>query len=258
MSSQTHVTMPGHASREEWTQRQQWMPDFNQMWNAARLNLADAFDPFERDVITVSMRQGIGMIIVLGLVAGLLPLLANLWLGLNTGTAVPLAAAASSLAEFAASYTTNAAVGYASSNAGLVAGVEPRMPGFLAALLSSLGLWLNVPLNWLSNWIVYGAIVAGLARLMGANNNLQLFFAATSFTAVPMLLTGLAPIPVLGSVAVVAAWIWSAVLYYQAVRYVTQLDAVRTLLSMFLPVVVMAALPTLFAIFVMLLALLAL
>jgi hypothetical protein len=250
MSSQTHVNLPGRASREEWLGRSAWLPDFNQMWNAARLNLTDALDPFERGIVTVSMRQGIGMIIVLGLLAGLLPFVANLWLGLSMGAAAPLAAAATALAELAAEYAANDVAAYVASNAGILAGIEPQMPGFLAALLSSLGLWLNVPLGWLSSWLVYGAIVAGLARLLGANNNLQLFFAATSFTAVPMLLTGLAPLPLLGPIAVVTAWIWAALLYYRAVRQVTRLDVVRTLLSMTLPVVVMAALPVLFALFI--------
>lgn len=250
MSSQTHVKLPGRTSRDEWLGRKEWLPDVNQMWNAARLNLTDALDPFERGSVTVSMRQGIGMIATLGLIAGLLPFIANLWLGLSMGAAVPLAAASSTLASLAAEYTTSDAAGYVANNAGIIAGIEPRMPGFLAALLSSLGLWLNVPLGWLSSWIVYGAIVAGLARLMGANNNLQIFFAATSFTAVPMLLTSLAPIPVLGPIAVIAAWIWAALLYYRAVRQVTQLDVVRTLLSMALPIVVVAALPILFGIFI--------
>ncbi len=250
MSSQTYLNLPGRASREEWLARREWLPDLSQMWNAARLNVADALDPFERGGVTVSMRQGIGLIVVLGLLAGLIPFVGNLWLGSSMGAAVPLATAASAIAQLAAEYTTNDAATYVAANAGVLAGIEPRMPGFLAALLSSLGLWLNVPLGWLSSWIVYGAIVAGLARLMGANNNLQVFFAATSFTAVPMLLTGLAPIPVLGPIAVVAAWIWAALLYYRAVRQVTQLDVVRTLLSMTLPVVVIAALPVLFAIFI--------
>ena len=128
------------------------------------------------------------------------------------------------------------------------------MPGFLAALLSSLGIWLNTPLNWLSNWIVYGAIVAALARMMGAHGTLQLFFAATSFTAAPMLLTGLAPIPFLGPVAVIVAWVWAAMVYYRAVRLVTRLDAARTLLSMFLPLVLVAAIPTLLTVFLVMIA----
>lgn len=257
MSLHTHVVLPGRAPREEWTQRRYWLPDVNQMWNAARLNLADAFDPFERGAITVSMRQGIGLIVVLGLLAGVPTLLANLWLGLSMGAAVPLAAAAASLADLAAGYAANPIANETAHTASLLAGIEPRMPGFLAALLSALGLWLNWPLGWLANWIVYGAVVAGLARLLGAPSNLQTFFAATSFAAVPLVLTGLSPIPFLGPLAVITGVIWAFALYYQAVRRVTALDAARTLLSLLLPVVVIAAIPTLLALAAMVLLVLA-
>jgi hypothetical protein len=196
MSLHTNVVLPGRAPREEWTQRGYWLPGVDQIVNAARLNLADALDPSARGAITVSMRQGIGMIVVLGLLAGVPTLLANLWLGLSMGAAVPLAAAAASLADLVAGYTVNPIAGEIANTASLLAGIEPRMPGLLAALLSALGLWLNWPLGWLANWIVYGAVVAGLARLMGAPSNLQTFFAATSFTAVPLVLTGLRPDPV--------------------------------------------------------------
>ncbi|MCS6826488.1 MAG: YIP1 family protein [Caldilinea sp.] len=253
MSSQTHIVLPDRIDREDWLQRQHWLPDWQQMWDAASFRLRDAFDPYERGEITVSMRQGIGMIFVLGLAAGLLPFLGNLWMSLRAGAAAPLVAVALSLTEMTNAYVGNPVLNVASNTASLLAGVEPRLPGFLAALLSSLGLWLNTPLSWLSNWIVYGAFVAALARLFGATNRLQTFFAATGFTAAPMLLTGLAPIPLLGPLAVVVAWIWAALFYYQAVRYVTRLDPVRTLLCMALPPVVAALTTMLFALFVALL-----
>jgi len=245
MSLHTYVNMPGRAPREEWLQRKYWLPRVNQMWDAARLNLGDALDPFERGEVSVSMRQGIGMIVVLGLIAGVLSLIAHLWLGLRMGTAVPVAITAAALSDLAAAYTGNPAANQLANSAGMMAGIEPRLPGFLAALLSALGMWLNWPLSWLSNWILYGTVVAGLARLLGAGNRLQLHFAATSFTAVPLLLTGLSPVPFVGSLAVIGAFVWAALLYYKAVRRVTGLDPMRTLLSMLVPVAVVAALPTL-------------
>lgn len=254
MNSHSHVILSGQTLREEWTKRRAWLPDLNQIWNAARLNLVDALDPFERGYITVSMRQGLGMIVALGLAAGLLPFVANLWLSLRMGTAAPIAAAAASLAQLTAGDPSNEIIRYTSANVSLIAGIAPRMPGFLAALLSSLGLWLNTPLSWVSTWIVYGAVVATLARMMGAHNNLQMFFAATSFAAAPLLLTGLAPLPFLGPVAVIAGWVWGAILYYHAVRLVTGLDAARTLLSISLPLVLIAAIPTLLAVFLTLIA----
>jgi hypothetical protein len=257
MSLHTNVALPGRAPREEWTQRGYWLPGLNQMWSAARLNLADALDPSARGAITVSMRQGIGMIVVLGLLAGIPTFLANLWLGLSMGAAVPLATAAASLADLAAGYPANSITNSIANTTSLLAGIEPRMPGSLAALLSAKGVWLNWPLTWLANWIVYGAVVAGLARLMGAPSNLQTFFAATSFTAVPLVLTGLSPLPFFGPLMVIAGMLWAFALYYQAVRRVTGLDATRTLLSLLLPVVVIAAIPTLLALTALLLFVLA-
>ena len=41
-----------------------------------------------------------------------------------------------------------------------LAGLPPAgLPGWLAALLSSLGVWLNTPLQWLTWWLVYGVAV---------------------------------------------------------------------------------------------------
>ena len=67
-------------------------------------NLSDALDPFERGGVTLSMRQGIGLIGLLGLLAGFLPLLSQLWLGLRFGAAVPLASLAVDLAGLAHEY----------------------------------------------------------------------------------------------------------------------------------------------------------
>ena len=126
--------------------------------------------------------------------------------------------------------------------ANLLAGSAARLPGWLAASLSSLGFWINVPLGWLSLWLVYGTAVAGVARLMGAKNQLQPFFAATSLAAVPLVLTGLAPIPLVGPVAGVGGALWAGGVYCLAVRFVTGLDWVRLLLALLLPGIFMMAL----------------
>ena len=207
MALETYVRLPGRTPRQAWHWKA-WVPGFSQIWNAARLNLSDALDPFERGAITLSMRQGMGLIVLLGLLAGLLPLLSQLWLGLRLGAAVPLASLAVDLAGLANEYGIPA-LDLASNNTSLLAGSAARLPPWLAASLSSLGLWINVPLRWLSLWLVYGTAVAGVARLMGAKNQLQTFFAATSLAAVPLVLTGLAPLPLVGPVAVVGGALWA-------------------------------------------------
>ena len=126
-----------------------------------------------------------------------------------------------------------------------MAGLEPRMPGVLAALLSALGVWLNTPLTWLTWWMVYGTVVFAAARLMGAANTLQAFVAATSFAAVPLLLTGLAPIPWIGPLLTFAGSVLAFAVYFKAMQFVTRLDAGRTVLCMLLPLAVGIVLPLL-------------
>lgn len=242
-SDKTYVVQPGQLNRDDWMRWSNWMPSMDQLIAAARLNVADAVDPWERGVVTATMRQGIGMIVLLALIAGIIPFLANLWLGLTMQTAVPLAQAANSVTPLTTAYPPNSAITIIGTAVQTIAGLPPRMPGVLAGLLSALGMWVNNPLYWLTIWIVYGLFVFGLARLMGASNTLQAFYAATAFIAVPLLLTALAPIPVLGPLLVLAALVLAFAVYYKAVRFVTKLDGGRTFLCMLLPLAVGIVLP---------------
>jgi hypothetical protein len=244
-SDKTYVVQPGQLDREDWTRWSNWMPSLDQIGAAARLNVSDAVDPWERGDVTVTMRQGLGMIVVLGLVAGIIPLLANLWHGITMGTAVPLAQAANSVAPLATAYPPDSPIYILGNAVQTIAGLPPRMPGFLAGFLSALGVWINTPLTWLTYWIVYGLFVFGLARLLGAKNTLQAFYAATAFAAVPLVLMGLGPLPWIGPLLVFAALVLAFAVYYGAVRYVTKLDGGRTFLSLLLPLAVGVVLPLL-------------
>ena len=124
-----------------------------------------------------------------------------------------------------------------------IAGLEPRMPGFFAALLSALGIWLNWPLGWLAIWIVYGAFVMGLLRVMGATNTLEEYFAATSFAAVPLALIGLAPIPWIGPLAAIIGLVLAFLLYLQLARFVARRDIGRTLIAVLAPIAVVIFVP---------------
>lgn len=235
MSRHSYVTMPGRLQKEDWLSWSNWVPNISQMWAALSLKTADAVDPFERGMVTVTMRQGIGMIALLGLLAGVIPLIANLWLAVPMRTSVPLAQVADAAAQFLNVNSGIIPLDIAGATVQTIAGTEPRMPGIFAALLSALGIWINWPLGWLANWIVYGTVVFALARLMGATNTLQSFFAATSFTAVPLLLTGLAPIPCVGPLAGLLGMVLAFAVYFQAMRFVTRLDGGRTVICMLLP-----------------------
>lgn len=120
-------------------------------------------------------------------------------------------------------------------------GLPPQMPGVFAAVLSALGIWINTPLTWLAWWIM--SALVSTTRLMGASNTLQTFFAATSFAAVPLLLTGLAPIPWIGPLLAFAGTALAFAVYYLAMQLVTRLDAGRTALCMLLPLAVGIVLP---------------
>jgi hypothetical protein len=245
LSDATYVVQPGTLQRDDWLRWSNWVPTEDQIGAAARLNIADAVDPWERGAVTVTMRQGLGMIVVLALIAGLIPLIANLWLGLSMQTSVPLAQAANSVAPLTTAYPADSPISILGTMVQTIAGLPPRMPGILAAILSALGLWISTPINWLTAWIVYGLFVFGLARLMGASNTLQGFYAATSFAAVPLVLMGLGPIPWIGPLLMIAALVLALVVYYKAMRYVTRLDGGRTLLCMLLPLAVGVVLPLL-------------
>jgi hypothetical protein len=160
-------------------------------------------------------------------------------------TAVPLAQAANNVAPLTEAYPPDSAITIIGTTVQTVAGLPPRMPGALAGLLSALGMWINTPLSWLTYWIVYGLFVFGLARLMGASNTLQAFYAATAFAAVPLVLAGLAPIPWIGPLLAIAAVVLAFAVYYKAVRYATKLDGGRTFLCMLLPLAVGLVLPLL-------------
>jgi hypothetical protein len=245
VSSNTFVHIPGQTPQREIWRRRDWLPSLQQAWDALLFRLPDALDPHERGFVTTSMRQGLGLVLVLGLVAGIVPFLANLWSSITFGAAAPLAELGEAAAQWLAAYGSIPAVDIAAHTIQSIAGLEPRMPGVLAATLSSLGLWLNTPLNWLSLWIIYGTLVLATARFMGAQATLETFFAATSFAFVPLVLTGLVALPLIGPLLAVAGVGWGFLLYVQTACWATRLSVARIVLSMLLPIAVLLALPTL-------------
>jgi len=247
MSSNTFVRIAGKTPQREIWRPRDWLPSLQQAWDALLFRLPDALDPHERGVVTTSMRQGLGLVVVMGLLAGLAPFVSNLWLSLSVGAAAPLANLGRAAEQWLTAYGTVPAVEIVAHTVQSVAGLEPRLPGVVAATFSSLGLWLNTPLNWLSLWIIYGACVLATARFMGARATLETFFAATSFAFVPLVLTGLVAIPFAGPVLSLVGVVWSFLLYVQTAFWATRLSVARIVISMLLPIAVLLALPTLFS-----------
>ncbi|MBK8046041.1 MAG: hypothetical protein IPK16_02245 [Anaerolineales bacterium] len=227
MSRHSYISLPGQHPREEWLQWRFWFPRVDQIIAALRFQMHDALDPFERGETTATMREGLGLVIVTALVAGVIPLVANLFLAVPMATSVPMAQLGSAAAQITDAYRGIIPIEVAGTTVQTLAGLEPRMPGFLAAFLSAVGIWLNWPLGWLANWIVYGALVAGMARLFRATSTLGCFLAGTSFAFVPLVLVGLGPIPWIGPLFVIVGFAWSVAVYYKTVHYVTELDAGR-------------------------------
>lgn len=242
MSTESYVQLPGDESAAELWAPDNWLPQRAQVISALQLQIDEVIgatgreDENEADLTTTSMRQGIGLIFVLGLAAGLLPFLVNWINATRAGTALPLLRFAQGWGRFDA---TGAEPYFPFSvwieTARTIAGLGPRLPGWLAAFLSALGAWISQPLNWLAIWLVYGLGILIISRIFGGRTTLQRFYAATAYAFTPLLLTVLTPIPCLGALAAVVAVVWMIVLYTHAVQVVTGLDLGRALLSVMLP-----------------------
>ena len=236
------------ANRIEWLTNgaDGWLPTGPQMKDAlqfrldAALGVPDRPDIEEASGISTSMRQGLGLIVLTALLAGLLPFLVNWTIAARAGTVLPLAQLARAAEAQTADMESGGPLQTWPETAATLAGLEPRLPGPLAAGLSAFGVWLNGPLNWLTLWIVYGLAVLLVSKLLGATTTLQHFYAATSYAYLPLLLLGLRPIPCLGTIASLIAVVWALVLYVQAVQLITRLDLGRSVLSVLLPLAAVA------------------
>jgi hypothetical protein len=186
-----------------------------------------------------SMRQGMGLVFVVGLLAGLIPFLMDWYMATLAGTSVALAGLAQQMTtpeQFAQDLFPALTVWL--DTAGTIAGLEPIAPGWVAAFLSALGNWISWPLNWLASWIVYGLGALAVAKLLGAPTTLQRFYAGVSYAFVPLLLLGLIPFPCVGAIVALIAGIWSLVIYVLAVRVVTGFDVLRAFVSVVAPALI--------------------
>ncbi len=221
-----------------------WLPGPQQVLNALYIKLdmdespdVRQFDtPYETPraaTLATSMRQGIGLIVVMALVAGLLALLVNWAVASRYGVVLPLANVTRAIEANATPDTLNYATAEALRD---INGLEEGVATGWATLFSALGNWVEWPLNWLMIWLGFGALVLLVANLLGAGTRLQPFYAATSYAAVPLILLLLWPLPVIGAFAAVIAVLWSGAVYTQATKLVTGLDGKRALVAVLLPV----------------------
>lgn len=224
-----------------------WLPPLQQIINVLQFRPAAVIsapapqqDEMESGGLTnlppTSMRQGLGLVVLTALIAGLLPFIVNWTIAGRAGLALPLVQLARSPLLRVDQFTDAPLFLQPWVEAvRTIAGIQPWLPGWLAAGLSSLGVWLNQPLNWLSFWLVYGLGILIVCKLFGATTTLQNFYAATSYAYVPLVLTIFRPIPYLGALAVIAGLVWTFILYVRIVQLITGLEVGRAVLSVLLP-----------------------
>jgi hypothetical protein len=219
---------------------QHWMPTPQQMSDAIQLR---------RNAYTsITMQQAMGMIVFMALIAGLIPFISSWILAARMGAALPLAQLATAMVELrdalpwlyvaTPGLDPNAMTDFTMTAAGL----DQPLPDWLAAGLSAFGGWLSWPLNWLTVWIVYGALVVVANKAFGATMTLQYFYAATGYAALPLLLTGLGPVPCLGPLATLAGVVWAAVIYICANEEVTGLTRGKAVAATLLPILLLGLL----------------
>jgi hypothetical protein len=214
-----------------------WLPAQRQVADAlaGRVTAAIGPDPtgvpFRHGVHT-SMRQGMGLILLVGALAALPALVVN-WIGAaQMHTIVPIAR----LLQWVERWPMEGPLyRLADDTVRSLAGLQPNAPPWAAAGLSALGVWVNAPLRLLSWWIVYGLAVLVVAKLLGAGTTLPRFYGATAYAALPLLLTALAPLPWVGGAFVLVGWLWAVVLYSMAVRAATESSWGRAIFASLLP-----------------------
>jgi Yip1 domain len=240
MSTQTFVPLIGTADRAELWGWRGWVPTPAQVISAVQLRLAEAVGETETEPHT-AMRQGFGLVVLAGLVAGALPFLVNWITAGRSGAALPLVRLAEELTQRAERLAgLPLPLHIWAETASTVAGLPAPLPGWLAAGLSALGNWINLPLGWLTLWLVYGLVVLLIAKGLGATTILPRFYAATAYAFAPLSLLILSPVPCLGWLASVVAFAWTLVVYLHAVRFVTRLSLGRTMLAVLLPAALMS------------------
>lgn len=244
MSTGSFLPLPERAAPADLWTVSNWLPQRKQIINAVQLRIHEVIGATgderenEPDYATTSMRQGLGLVVITALLAGVLPFFVNWLRATRAGAALPFVQLAQAVEEMRAGWS-NLPLPFEiwRETAQTIAGLEPRAPGWLAAMLSAFGEWINWPLSWLTFWLVYGLGILLVAKMLGAQTTLQRFYAATSYAYAPLLLTGLSPIPCLGALALVMACLWALALYIHAVAVVTNLGVGKAALSVALPAV---------------------
>lgn len=125
------------------------------------------------------------------------------------------------------------------------------LPKPISTILTAFGGWLSHPFGAasfplsaavLATWLGYGVWVMLAAKLMGGRGSLTGFFGTTALFAVPHVLDFFRWVPYVGSVIGFVAFIWGLAIYVKATAVSHRFRPALGLLSVVLPVVVVAVL----------------
>lgn len=229
-----------------------WLPTTQQISNSLQLRLnllidrpapVSTTDPTdstslrkrnEAYVIPTTMRQGVGLVLLIALLAGFLPFCMNWIYAVRIGAAYPLAQL-TTMFDFQ-NQATQLGISHplvvVSEMIQTMAGLPPIMPIWMAAGLSAFGEWINQTFVWLTTWLCYGLLVLLLSHAQGARTSLPTFYALTAYAAVPLIFAGFRIIPCAGPPLMLISVTWSYIIYYHAVRVTTGLPMRSVLISM--------------------------
>lgn len=200
-----------------------WLPTGRQMFDVLVLRMERAIGPdpagvpFHRGLHT-SMRQGLGLITLVGLLIGLPALFVGLFTGLPFPEYLPF--------RWLSSFPV---FGYWVDRAGALSGVSlnalnhlstadyQALPSITTSLLA-IGTWISLPVRLITLWLVGGLPVMVVARMLGSHCTLPRFYSATAFAFLPFVLLLLASIPAIGAAVTIVALLWFALVYALAVH----------------------------------------
>ncbi len=135
--------------------------------------------------------------------------------------------------------------------------VPTPIPRPIGRALEALGNWLSKPfagdafplaVAGLGTWLGYGIFVMLFARLLGGRSDMAGFFGATSLYALPHLLNVFGPVPYLGPLLGVVAFVWGVAVYVKATAVSQELTLGRAAWAAFLPLLLALAILMLLAI----------
>ena len=120
--------------------------------------------------------------------------------------------------------------------------IKAPLPQGIIGFLDAVGGWLARAVAALGGWLLYGALVLIVVRLLGGKAKLPVFLGSVALYIIPGLLAVLQPVYCIGFLLALVGTVWSIVVYMKATSVVTGLDAGRAIVAVVAPFFIMTAL----------------